>query len=991
MLTIKPPIQLRCRFPMEAVHNDLAEKIMGNYTLMNNFIRKEELLYVTTQAPEVYFAEGNTISILNDIKNENKQEIRLDVINHLINRILMSHTDNFSYQDTVYISNVLRKLGIQDVSNFMKQVYRLREEKNENNQLIDLYEEQKNILMNIFKDEEKNQTDNKADSKEEKNIYDNKYYIHEEIFNRLNTKNVYEDIRNYTQGINSLTKKITNNEVAVSEQISMIQNFNLHELKKNILNNESPIYYYHANQYELVENDNIDETDAEARISAAILLNLVDNIYSLRLNQIEKNSHNWYSVAGALFKSAENTWQRYEINHKEGKKVNSNMYNTMVDIVNSKKNERNIISNIVKEINILNEENSDNLYQNDLGEMIIRNNINNLVKEAIYNFDENFISESFDNIFNFKQDNQNNKLFVENLKNELQIIKNEINNEDIKVIRNINEIIKQTKELDINIENNEELINRVKNEIISNTPKISTFMYNGLLEVINNTTGDTKIISEIINEIRVLNEYEQSDDNTKIVDEMNVINNVQNILDDTVYYNNDSFKSEVFNRILNEEKINKEIINQNINELVNNLEMSNSFVSDENSKIINNLNDIVQRNSRTDITYQDEENIINSLNNEFNIYNSKTDSSYEMISDLIHTKNISEEENVENISEITQETLKHFDEINRKNIENYKKILEIENQRPTVKNVTVNKERARIDALRALENPEQVLKEIVNSEIKDEHSEENYKLDEQIYNLFTDETKNIFEQVLRQKNGQVPVEFVEQPVVHRTEEKEDTIDIVKNIVNKEYISEVINNQNISNVEMTKRPSITYEINETIKNEIKELRNMEITNLYENYFGKEEKVKKKRGRKSKAVIEKEKKKERENLELQHFMEQAEQEDNIVSPVKPQIVRTKEVGMIHKVEEQVITEDLINMIRNKTIDNVKEETVEHNQIHNINRNEKTINETVNQIKVSNQENIEEIVKQNVKKQLNQLTDQVYGKIEKKLQTERKRRGY
>ena len=42
-------------------------------------------------------------------------------------------------------------------------------------------------------------------------------------------------------------------------------------------------------------------------------------------------------------------------------------------------------------------------------------------------------------------------------------------------------------------------------------------------------------------------------------------------------------------------------------------------------------------------------------------------------------------------------------------------------------------------------------------------------------------------------------------------------------------------------------------------------------------------------------------------------------------------------------------------------------------------------------SNQENIEEIVKQNVKKQLNQLTDQVYGKIEKKLQTERKRRGY
>ena len=146
MLTIKPPIELKCRNSLETVHKDLSEKIIGNYTLMNNFIRKEELLYVTTQAPEVYFAEGNNISILNDIKNENNQEIKLDVINHLINRILMSGTENFSYQDTVYVSNVLRKLGIQDVNNFMKQVYKLQEERKENNKLINIYEEQKELL-----------------------------------------------------------------------------------------------------------------------------------------------------------------------------------------------------------------------------------------------------------------------------------------------------------------------------------------------------------------------------------------------------------------------------------------------------------------------------------------------------------------------------------------------------------------------------------------------------------------------------------------------------------------------------------------------------------------------------------------------------------------------------------------------------------------------------------------------------------------------------
>ena len=58
MLTIKSPIKLRCRYQMETMHKDLAEKIMGNYTLLNDYVRKEELLYVTTQAPEVYFAEG---------------------------------------------------------------------------------------------------------------------------------------------------------------------------------------------------------------------------------------------------------------------------------------------------------------------------------------------------------------------------------------------------------------------------------------------------------------------------------------------------------------------------------------------------------------------------------------------------------------------------------------------------------------------------------------------------------------------------------------------------------------------------------------------------------------------------------------------------------------------------------------------------------------------------------------------------------------------
>ena len=781
MLTIKPPIKLKCRNSLETVHKDLSEKIIGNYTLMNNFIRKEELLYVTTQAPEVYFAEGNSISILNDIKNENNQEIKLDVINHLINRILMSGTENFSYQDIIYVSNILRKLGIQDVNNFMKQVYKLQEERKENNKLINIYEEQKELLINLFNSEKVLQDKKKSGKKTEENKSSAEYYVHQDIYNRLNTEKVYEDIRNYTQGNITNTNKIFNNEMAVSEQISMISNFNLNNLKNEIFNKKEPIYYYHANKYELVEeNTGIGQTPEE-QITSAILLNLVDQIYSLRINQIENNAHNWYSIAGSLFQTSENTWKRYEVNHKEDRKVFSNMYESMTQIVNNKQNERNIITNIINELKVINEEN----------------------------------------------------------------------------------------------------------------------------------------ISELNEEYR---------------DDVFVRNTIQNIIE------------------------NKEI-----------------SITDNN------------------IT----EEIINNLNKEFTIHNDNNNINYEQNSDLTYLEqNINAEEDLNNLSETTRETVQSLEEINRRNIENYKKILEIEKSRPVLKDVKLNKERARADALRALENPQEVLNEYLNSENKTENNELNVKLDGQFYDLLSEETKNIFMQVSQQKSGEFVDPYQSQELAHIKElgdNRADDGDVIRKI-EKEVTNNVIKYHNESVVEMIQKPSINYEINENIKNEINELRKLDVFNLYENYFGKEEKVKKRRGRKSKAQIELEKRKERENLELNHFMNQAELEDGVINPAfSTKTVKSQNAVIIHKVDEQVITEDLINTIKSTAAQTVKEETFEHNQVHNINKNEKQINETVNQIKIRNQENIDEIVKQNVKKQLNQITDQVYGKIEKKLQTERKRRGY
>ena len=89
MLTIREPISLKTQRPIQTVREDMAARIQANYGLMQSPVRKGELLHITTEPPEVYFAEGDNIQLFSQTSNEIQQEIRLDVINNLMNRICL--------------------------------------------------------------------------------------------------------------------------------------------------------------------------------------------------------------------------------------------------------------------------------------------------------------------------------------------------------------------------------------------------------------------------------------------------------------------------------------------------------------------------------------------------------------------------------------------------------------------------------------------------------------------------------------------------------------------------------------------------------------------------------------------------------------------------------------------------------------------------------------------------------------------------------------
>lgn len=316
MLTINPPLTLVCSQNRMKLHEDLNEKILGNYQQMSESVRREELLFLTTQPPEVYFQEDGGTSILTEVNSTANQEIRLDVVNNLVNRIMLSGTTNFSYQDSVYISNTLRKLGITDVSNFMKQVRNLQEEKKENIRLLSLYEENKTLLTNLFASEDKKQ-EGTAVSKEAETPETKNYYLHEDIYNRLQTGQIYEMISSFASSMSINETTINRSEMNVAEQSNLSKAFLLQEMKKEVYSSEAPINFYHMNSYEIGEDEEGKETEASDKLSSAILLNLVDQAYSLRINNIEKNQHDWYNVASSFFETAENTYKRYENYHKD--------------------------------------------------------------------------------------------------------------------------------------------------------------------------------------------------------------------------------------------------------------------------------------------------------------------------------------------------------------------------------------------------------------------------------------------------------------------------------------------------------------------------------------------------------------------------------------------------------------------------------------------------------------------------------------------------
>ena len=115
MLTIHTPIGLTVNPSILKMNDNFTERLMGNYQIIGNGLEPEDMLHFLSEPPELYLAEGGMTSLIENTKIYENQNLKLDVINNVLNRILVSDTYQMTYQDQVFIESVLKKMGIFEI------------------------------------------------------------------------------------------------------------------------------------------------------------------------------------------------------------------------------------------------------------------------------------------------------------------------------------------------------------------------------------------------------------------------------------------------------------------------------------------------------------------------------------------------------------------------------------------------------------------------------------------------------------------------------------------------------------------------------------------------------------------------------------------------------------------------------------------------------------------------------------------------------------
>lgn len=335
MLTIKSPIKISANSSIIKSNNNFAERMEANYQVMVSSLSPEVMLHFIAGQSDVLIEGDSMTSLVSVNQKINRQQINVELVNNVLNRILAIDNSVLNYQDRTFIDTVLRRIGITDVNQFIRQIQVMKQNTNQVNELIqqykqgeDVFHEWKNYQNVINKKKENHDT---TIHKDEKN-YD--IWLHQKILNRLETGDIYREMKAFYTPLYDSHKRIDRREWYISEQLIQSQNMELNHYRNEYLNQEEPVYYRTLNQYELGTTNQYDTQiqSIESEMVEAVLLNTINQAYALRKDMIQNAVENEYNFVEGMQSVVENTISRFEEYHQHNRMtyLEAEHYNKML-------------------------------------------------------------------------------------------------------------------------------------------------------------------------------------------------------------------------------------------------------------------------------------------------------------------------------------------------------------------------------------------------------------------------------------------------------------------------------------------------------------------------------------------------------------------------------------------------------------------------------------------------------------------------------------
>jgi len=327
MLTLHEPMRLIAMNGMLSLSDAFGERLRSGYDLMTAQFSPKELLHLLTNPPEIPLVDSaqNTFAI--DNRFSSRQDILLSVVNNVVNRILCEEHGTLTYQDRVYIEMTLNKLGVTNTQAFMTQVRALREENRSVFRLLNLYRQ--NIqLMRAASVQETGLNARDAGEAEhggerKTSGGERRLYLHDRIYDRLETAALYREVHSHASVGVETRATIERNELLTAEQIRVSQLLTLHEMRRELTPVQGEQLVFLRNVYETGEllPPPATEKDVIEQVTAASLVSVIGNVMVSRVEKFLRGGDVWLDVSRAVQQTVENTVSRFAAYHEEHRNV----------------------------------------------------------------------------------------------------------------------------------------------------------------------------------------------------------------------------------------------------------------------------------------------------------------------------------------------------------------------------------------------------------------------------------------------------------------------------------------------------------------------------------------------------------------------------------------------------------------------------------------------------------------------------------------------